>query len=58
MSPMSDDILGPLQDSLRRFIEKEIAPKADAWEAQGICRSVTWPRSNILRCIRARRRSR
>ena len=35
MSPMSDDILGPLQDSLRRFIEKEIAPKADAWEAQG-----------------------
>ena len=35
MSPMSDDILGPLQDSLRRFIEKEIVPRADAWEAQG-----------------------
>ena len=35
MNPMSDDILGPLQDSLRRYIEKEIVPKADAWEAQG-----------------------
>ena len=35
MIPMSDDILGPLQDSLRRYIEKEIVPKADAWEAQG-----------------------
>ena len=35
MNPMSDNILGPLQESLRRYIEKEIVPKADAWEAQG-----------------------
>ena len=29
------DTLRLLRDSLRKFVEKEIVPKAEAWEAQG-----------------------
>ena len=32
---MSDDTLRLIQESLRRFVEKEIVPKAHAWEEQG-----------------------
>jgi acyl-CoA dehydrogenase len=33
--PRDDDTLALLRDSLRRFVEREIAPQAHAWEAQG-----------------------
>ncbi len=32
---MSDDTLRMLQESIRRYVEKEIMPKAEAWETQG-----------------------
>jgi acyl-CoA dehydrogenase len=32
---MSDDTLRLIQESLRRFVEKEVVPKAQAWEEQG-----------------------
>jgi acyl-CoA dehydrogenase len=32
---MQDDTLRPLRDSVRRYVEKEIVPKAAAWEEQG-----------------------
>ena len=32
---MDTDTYRLLQESIRRFVEKEVVPKADAWEAQG-----------------------
>ncbi|MGE3163162.1 MAG: acyl-CoA dehydrogenase family protein, partial [Burkholderiales bacterium] len=31
----ADDTLSLLRDSIRRYVEKEIVPKAAAWEEQG-----------------------
>ena len=33
--PRSDDTLRLLGDSIRRFVEKEVVPKAQKWEQQG-----------------------
>ena len=39
----ADPWFGPehrmLRDQVRRFVEEEIKPRADAWEEQGLCRA-------------------
>jgi acyl-CoA dehydrogenase len=44
-SPWMDDELRILRDAARRFFEKEFAPRADAWNEQGMVDRAAWTKA-------------